>query len=126
MLFRSYPEAAPADGPIHEFDRTQPFGHRDKLDYRVVVNWVIAAHKSQGTMQLAMNKGERERFFVLEIGRASCRERVSISVVAVPLKKTHPTPHTCLHFCLPPSPWSRCTVYARPPGPCDAPGLPPR
>ena len=63
-----YPEAAAVAGPVHEFDRTQPFGHRDKLDYNVVVNWVIAAHKSQGTMQLAMSRGERERFFVLDTG----------------------------------------------------------
>jgi len=73
----SYPEAAPADGPIHEFDRTQPFGHRDKLDYRVVVNWVIAAHKSQGTMQLAMNKGERERFFVLDTGTEGAQKKTA-------------------------------------------------
>jgi LmbE family N-acetylglucosaminyl deacetylase len=63
-----YLEARAVEGPVHVFDRTQPFGHRDKLDYRVVVNWVIAAHKSQGTMQLAMNKGDRERFFVLDTG----------------------------------------------------------
>ncbi len=46
------------------FDRTQKFGYQQKLDYRVVVNWAIAAHKSQGTMQLAMNQGEREEFFL--------------------------------------------------------------
>jgi hypothetical protein len=28
---------------------------------------VIAAHKSQGTMQLAMNEGEREQFFAFTI-----------------------------------------------------------
>jgi len=61
-----YPEASALEGPALVFDRTQPFGHRDKLDYRVVVNWVIAAHKSQGTMQLAMSRGERERFFVFD------------------------------------------------------------
>ena len=61
-----YPESKVVAGPVHEFDRTQPFGHRDKLDYRVIVNWVIAAHKSQGTMQIAMSRGERERFFVLD------------------------------------------------------------
>ena len=46
------------------FDRTQKFGYQGKLDYRVIVNWLIAAHKSQGTMQLAMNQGEREEFFL--------------------------------------------------------------
>jgi len=38
------------------FDRTQSFGHDDRLDYRIVVNWAIAAHRSQGTMQLGMGR----------------------------------------------------------------------
>ncbi|MCZ6596048.1 MAG: PIG-L family deacetylase [Planctomycetota bacterium] len=46
------------------FDRTQKFGYRERLDYRIVVNWAIAAHKSQGTMQLRMNRGEREHYFL--------------------------------------------------------------
>lgn len=47
-----------------EFDRRQAFGHKQSLDYRIVVNWVIAAHISQGTMQLAMNEGDREQYFL--------------------------------------------------------------
>ena len=70
-----YPESKVVAGPVHEFDRTQPFGHRDKLDYRVIVNWVIAAHKSQGTMQIAMSQGERERFFVLDTGTEGAQEK---------------------------------------------------
>ncbi len=46
------------------FDRTQKFGHQGKLDYRVVTNWAIAAHKTQGTMQLFVNRGEREEYFL--------------------------------------------------------------
>ena len=72
-----YLEARAVEGPVHVFDRTQPFGHRDKLDYRVVVNWVIAAHKSQGTMQLAMSKGDRERFFVLDTGTEGAHEKAA-------------------------------------------------
>lgn len=49
------------------FDRTQKFGHKARLDYRIIVNWLIAEHKSQGTMQLAMNRGERERFFLFDV-----------------------------------------------------------
>ncbi len=37
------------------FDRTQKFGHEDRLNYNIIANWVIAEHKSQGTMQLFMN-----------------------------------------------------------------------
>ena len=72
-----YLEARAVEGPVHVFDRTQPFGHRDKLDYRVVVNWVIAAHRSQGTMQLAMNKGDRERFFVLDTGTEGAQKKTA-------------------------------------------------
>jgi len=46
------------------FDRTQKFGHQDRLDYRVVINWAIAAHKTQGTMQLFAGRGEREEYFL--------------------------------------------------------------
>lgn len=48
--------------PEFSFDRLQRFGFQEKLDYRIVVNWEIAEHKSQGTMQLAMGRGEREEF----------------------------------------------------------------
>ena len=63
-----YPETAlAADAAPLIFDRTQPFGHRGRLDYRVLVNWVIAAHKSQGTMQLAMSRGLRTHLFLFAV-----------------------------------------------------------
>ena len=49
------------DPPI-EFDLTQPFGYQDKLDYRIIVNWVIAEHKSQGLLQTSLNTLDIERF----------------------------------------------------------------
>lgn len=73
-----YPETAIApDHPPLVFDRTQRFGHRDALDYRVVVNLVIAAHKSQGTMQLAMNRGLREHFFLFAANPPDAAERAA-------------------------------------------------
>jgi LmbE family N-acetylglucosaminyl deacetylase len=63
------------DGEAFVFDRTQSFGYADRLDYRIVVNWVIAAHKSQGTMQLAAGKGEEERFFLYGLASADATER---------------------------------------------------
>lgn len=44
------------------FDRTQKFGHDDRLNYQIIANWVIAEHKSQGTMQLLMSRGEVELY----------------------------------------------------------------
>ncbi len=64
-----FAELVDADHPF-VFDRRQTFGHRKALDYRVIVNWEIAAHKSQGTMQLAMNQGDVEQFFLFANQRA--------------------------------------------------------
>ena len=49
------------------FDRKQPLREDGRLDYRILVNWVIAEHKTQGTMQLLMNTGDTERFWYFEI-----------------------------------------------------------
>ena len=53
--------------PPFEFDLSQPFGFNDQLDYRIVANWVIAEHKSQGIMQKYMNSFDTERFFLFAI-----------------------------------------------------------
>ena len=43
------------------------FGFKNSLSYKVIVNWEIAEHKSQGTMQLAMNMGDLENFYYFDI-----------------------------------------------------------
>lgn len=53
--------------PIASFDKMQSFGFKDRLNYQIIVNWVIAEHKSQGTMQLFMNKGDKENFYFFAI-----------------------------------------------------------
>jgi LmbE family N-acetylglucosaminyl deacetylase len=45
------------------FDRSQKFGNENRLDYNIIANWVIAEHKSQGTMQLLMNAGQVEQYW---------------------------------------------------------------
>jgi len=57
------------DQPPFVFDRTQAFGYRDRLNYKIIVNWVIAEHKSQGTMQLFMNHGDAERYWLYDRNR---------------------------------------------------------
>lgn len=59
------------DAPIFSFDRTQKFGFRNALDYKIIVNWLIAEHKSQGTMQLLMNSGDIETFTVFDVNDRS-------------------------------------------------------
>jgi len=60
--------AKPLEGvrPL-EFDRTQKFGFDDRLNYKIIGNWVIAEHKSQGTMQLFMNRGDVEQYWYLAL-----------------------------------------------------------
>ncbi len=55
------------DSPVFTFDRTTKFGHKDNLNYKIVVNWLIAEHKSQGTMQTYMGQGDLEKFHFFSI-----------------------------------------------------------
>jgi len=56
-------ESGAKAGPF-VLDRREKLGHQGKLDYGIVVNWAIAAHKSQGSMQLYMGRGDREEFLL--------------------------------------------------------------
>jgi hypothetical protein len=49
------------------FDRTVRFGYKNMLDYKIVVNWEIAEHKSQGTSQMGMNSGDFENFWYFNL-----------------------------------------------------------
>ena len=64
------------DGPMFMLDKTKPFGFKNQLTYKIIVNWEIAEHKSQGTMQLAMNMGDYENFWYFALnppeGIAKC------------------------------------------------------
>lgn len=48
-------------------DRTTKFGYKNTLDYKVIVNWDIAEHKSQGTMQILMNQDDYENFWFFKL-----------------------------------------------------------
>ncbi len=57
------------------FARTQPLSEDGRLDYQIIVNWLIAEHKSQGTMQLLVNRGDLERFWFFAANDSSKLER---------------------------------------------------
>jgi len=65
------------NGPMFSFDKTATFGFKNQLSYKIIVNWEIAEHKSQGTMQLAMNHGDYENFWYFALnapeGIAKCK-----------------------------------------------------
>jgi hypothetical protein len=51
---------------VREFRRSQTFGFRDALNYEIIANWVIAAHKSQGLFQMDAGRHDVERFWRFE------------------------------------------------------------
>jgi LmbE family N-acetylglucosaminyl deacetylase len=67
--------AVHGDVPPFVFDRGEPLSEDGRLNYQIVVNWVIAEHKSQGTMQLLMNRGGLERFWYFAANPAGGLER---------------------------------------------------
>jgi LmbE family N-acetylglucosaminyl deacetylase len=62
---------------LTRFDRTQQLGHEGRLDFRIIGNWVIAEHKSQGTMQLLMNRGDVECYWYFDANGDAGRGRVT-------------------------------------------------
>lgn len=73
--FSPYPITSVSDTIPFQFDRTSKFGYRDALDYKIIVNWLIAEHKSQGTMQLLMNRGDIENFWYFDINDPGKKEQ---------------------------------------------------
>lgn len=53
------------------FNRLQSFGYKSRLNYKIIVDWVIAEHKSQGTMQLFAHQGDSEVFSVYKLNTES-------------------------------------------------------
>jgi LmbE family N-acetylglucosaminyl deacetylase len=62
--------------PVLTFDRRSSFGYRKALDYQIVVNWVIAEHKSQGLFQMDSGRHDLERFWLFEVSGGRAEERV--------------------------------------------------
>jgi N-acetylglucosamine malate deacetylase 2 len=72
----SAPLTATCDAePAIVFDRNAPFGYRNALNYQIVVNWVIAEHKSQGLFQTDAGKHEFERLWLFQLSGKDARTR---------------------------------------------------
>lgn len=54
--------------PAWTFDRRTPLKCHRALDYSIVVNWVIAEHKSQGIFQMEYGRRMQEHFWLFEAG----------------------------------------------------------
>jgi prenyltransferase beta subunit len=66
-----------AAAPVLTFDRATPFGFRDALSYRIVVNWLIAEHKSQGLFQTDTGQDRFEQFWLFEAGSQEASGRLA-------------------------------------------------
>ena len=64
--------------PVFSFDRTRTFGQGGALSYEIVVNWVIAEHKSQGLFQGDYGRHSVERFWLFDQHLASAQARVRV------------------------------------------------
>jgi hypothetical protein len=56
-------------GPSLHFDRDSRFGYNNSLTYQIVVDWVIAEHKSQGLFQNRCRQDRFENFWVFRAGK---------------------------------------------------------
>jgi N-acetylglucosamine malate deacetylase 2 len=54
--------------PFWSFDRRSPLACEPSLNYSIVVNWVIAEHKSQGFFQLENGRRTHEHFWLFAAG----------------------------------------------------------
>lgn len=63
--------------PDFHFDRLQRFGFQDALRYDIVVNWIIAEHKSQGMFQNDVAKHDVEQFWRFAVGPKDAAARVA-------------------------------------------------
>ncbi len=77
--------------PPFVFDRSEPLSEDGRLDYQIIVNWLIAEHKSQGTMQLLMNRGDIERFWFFEMNDPAALTKTEdfFELLAVPAITTN-------------------------------------
>lgn len=68
-MLEGHPNTKVMEGEVFEFNRNQTFGFNDRMNYNIISNWVVAEHKSQGTMQLMMQNatGIIEQYWYVEM-----------------------------------------------------------
>lgn len=52
--------------PLWKFDRTHGIGLDGRLNYKIPINWLISEHKSQGTMQQLVDRGDYEVYWLYD------------------------------------------------------------
>jgi hypothetical protein len=75
--------ATNSPSPLFKFDRDIHFGFRESLSYQIVVNWVIAEHKSQGLFQTRCQQDRFENFWLFSVNRSSAASEAASLFAAV-------------------------------------------
>jgi N-acetylglucosamine malate deacetylase 2 len=63
--------------PEYHFDRNTKFGYQQSLSYQIVVDWVIAEHKSQGLFQTKCLQDRFENFWIFRSENAEARTKTA-------------------------------------------------
>jgi N-acetylglucosamine malate deacetylase 2 len=72
----AYPATRPVEStPTIVFDRETAFGYHNALSYQIVVNWVIAEHKSQGLFQSDYGRHNLEQFWLFAVSGTGALSR---------------------------------------------------
>jgi N-acetylglucosamine malate deacetylase 2 len=67
------------DTALFKVDRTTCFGYRNKINYKIIANWELAEHKTQGFTQMTMNDGDLEEFWYFKLnGKAGIDKCVAL------------------------------------------------
>ncbi len=61
--------------PMFHFDRDTHFGFNDALSYQIIVDWVIAEHKSQGLFQTKPGQDRFENFWLFAMDDPAATHR---------------------------------------------------
>lgn len=70
--------------PAYSFDRRRPITQDGAMHYEIVVNWVIAEHKSQGMFQNDNGRHDCERFWLFRGAPAPARQSADALFSALP------------------------------------------
>ena len=74
----AYPEARLAEvAKPFVVDRSATFGFKNRLNYHIIIAWLVAEHKSQGTVQLGMGLRDLEVFWPFACTSATQLERAT-------------------------------------------------
>ena len=76
-----YPITRAPAAPAYSLNRSRSFGFRGSLDYRMVVAWAMAAHKSQGGEAMELTSGgplaALEHYWLYDANPAGAAEKAA-------------------------------------------------